>query len=186
MSGIIGGIVAGVIVILLRLAARNAGTTRGIDSRTHVARYPFIARAVTWFLALIPLGLWTALVLATPDRSQVNTGVLVCGSLTAAVLVLLLEFNYARFSWSNTRLASRSPWRKLRTIEWLDVVEVRFLKAAKLVLIRDRSGVVIRISTLVGGLSELFQALRYHAAPSLQPAIDEANSQWRRGSRIFA
>jgi len=186
MSGIIGGVIGGIIVLLLRLVARRARTTTGIESRTHVARYPLIARALTWFLTLIPLGLWAALVAATPDRSQVNIGIIVCGSLTAAVVVLLLEFNYFRLSWSDARITSRSPWRKVRTIDWPDIVEVRFSKAANLILIRDRCGTVVRISTLVAGLSELLQALRYHAAPSLQPSIDEATSQWRRGTRLFA
>jgi hypothetical protein len=186
MSGIIGGILAGTIVLILKSVARNAGATRSIDSRIRIARYPFIARAFAWLLALIPLGLWAALVLATPVRSQVNTGIVVCGSLTAAALVLLLEFNYARLSWSDARLTSRSPWRRTRTIDWLDVVEVRFLKTANLISIRDRSGVVIRIPTLVGGLGELFHALRYHAAPSLQPAIDETTSQWQLGTRFGA
>ena len=171
MSGIIGGLAAGAILLALRSAARNATASSGATSGTRIARYPLAARAVVWVLALISLGVWAILLQVPPD--QVRTGVIACSSFTAVVLLLLLEFTCARASWSESGLAYRSPWRKARNINWEDIVEVGFSARLSWILIRSRSGAVIRLPTLLGGLSELLETLKQRAVPALQPSITD-------------
>jgi len=114
---------------------------------------------------------------AAPD--QVAIGVCVCVGLTAVALCLLLEFNFVRATWSESRLVFQSPWREVRSIDWYDVTEVRFSRAASCLVIRGRAGARIRLSSLLGGLPDLFQALRANAAPTLGPDIENALFQWR-------
>jgi hypothetical protein len=178
MSGIIGGIFAGCIVQLVRIVARNASASFDGASNTHVARYPLIARAITWLLMIVPVGLWVALLTVTAADQVVVRGC-VCLALTAAAVILLREVNVARATWSESRLVFQSPWRKAQSIGWQDVTEVYFSRAASWVVIRGRAGVRIRLSSLLGGLPELFQALRANAAPALGPDIEKAFSQWR-------
>lgn len=179
MSGIIGGIVAGILVVSLRLAARNASAAFDAGDGTRIARYPFIARAATWMLMLVPLGLWLALFTVTA-ADQVVIGAAVCCCLSVAALILLLEFNLARASWSESGLVFHSSWRKARSIDWKDVTDVRFSTVASWVAVRGSSGVRIRLSSLLVGLADLFEALRIGAPRTLGPSIDEAASQWRK------
>ncbi len=178
MSGIIGGIVAGIVIVFIRFAARNASASVEGASGTRIARYPVVARGFTWILALVPVGLWVALFKATAD--QVGIGIMVCLAMSTAALSLLLEFNLARATWSESRIVSHSPWRKERSINWEDVAEVRFSSAANWIVIRDQSSVRIRLPTLFGGLAELLQTLKSNAPQSLGPSIDEATWQWRK------
>jgi hypothetical protein len=129
-------------------------------------------RLLPWFLVLIALGFWAIPSQVPPD--QIRIGIIVCASLSAGVLSLLLEFTYARASWSESGLMYRSPWRKSRTVNWEDVVEVGYSPRLSWVTIRDRSGTVIRLSTLLGGLTELLQTLKLRTDPALHASIAEA------------
>lgn len=172
MSGVIGGIAAGAVLLILRAAAGNASASIRASNGTRIARYTTVARALPWFLALIALGLWAALLQAPPD--QLRTGLIVCVSLSVGILLLFLEFTFARVAWSESGLMFHSPWRKSRKINWQDVVEVRFSARLSWVVVRSRSGTVIRLPTLFGGLGELLETLKRRVAPSLHASIDEA------------
>ena len=179
MSGIIGGIVAGILVVSFRFAARNASAALDAADGTRIARYPFIARAATWMLILVPLGLWLALFTVTA-ADQVVLGAAVCRCLSVASLTLLLEFNLARACWSESGLVFHSPWCKARRIDWKDVSDVQFSTIANWVAIRGSSGVRIRLSSLLVGMADVFEALRSGAPRTLGPSIDEAAWQWRK------
>ena len=172
MSGIIGGIAAGAILLALRSAARNATASIGATSGTRVARYPKAARALALFLALIPFGLGFILLQLRPD--QLRTGIIACSAMTVGILLLVLEFTCARASWSESGLTYRSPWQKSRTINWEDIVEVGFSAWLSWVVIRSRSGAVVRLPTLLGGLSELLETLKQRGAPALLPSVTDA------------
>jgi hypothetical protein len=183
MSGVIGGLVAGAAMLLFRMAARNARASFDGASGTHVGRYPLIARAFTWLLMLVPVGLWIALLKVTP-ADQLVVGSCVCSVLTIVALSLLLEFNFARVTWSESGLVFHSPWTKVKKIEWRDITQVHFSVAANWLVISGREGARIRISSLLGGLRDLFQTLHANAAPALGADLEQAFSRWRhRGAR---
>jgi len=178
MSGIVGGIFAGMLVLVFRVAATNARARFDVASGAHVARYPLVARAFTWLLMVVPIGLLVALLTVT--ENQFFVGACVCLVAMAGALSLLLEFNFARATWSESCLVFQSPWCKVRSIAWDEVREVQFSRAASWLVIRGGAGVRIRLSSLLGGLPDLFQSLRTYGPPELRPDIENAFSQWRK------
>src|SRR6478736_5513996 len=172
MSGIIGGGVAGAIVLALRAAAKKSKPGLNTNAGNRVARYPLVARALSWFLVLPALAFW--LLVSYAPGAQTTTGFIFCSCFTAGVLALFLEFTYTQASWSESEVTYCSVWHKPRVIRWEDIGEVRFSAMLSWVVIRSRSGVVIRFSTLLGGLAELLETLKKQVAPALATSAAEA------------
>lgn len=171
MSGVIGGIAAAVVLSLLQRAGRSS--VAGLDPAdgARVARYPLATRILAWFLIA---GGAALCFVAMKASANAIVGLAICLAILTAVIALLLEFTFARASWTDKWVVLNSPWRSVRRLAWTEIDEVRFSQAAGWFVLRGRSGVVIRLSMYLGGLTELLSELRQQVAPALMPKVDEA------------
>jgi hypothetical protein len=175
----------GVVLVLTFLMRAGRRATTSVDASTgaRVARYPFASRFLAWVLFVIMVGCSAFALTQMSSRRGIVVCALICSSGIAALVPLLLEFTRLRASWTRKQVELNSPWTGKRTLDWSDLAEVRFSQRMNWFVLRARTGTVIRLSGLLGGLTELLNDLREQAAPALVPQVEQAVSEWRKRTR---
>ena len=183
MSGVIGGLAAALILTLLMRAGRRASATVDASSGARIARYPAAARLLAWFLLLAVVAISGFVLTHLPSTRETVIGAIISCAFIAATASLLLEFTSIRASWTPKQVELSSPWGGKRAIDWSDLTEVRFSQGMNWFVLRGRTWTVVRLSGLLGGLTELLVELRAQASPAMLPQMDEAVSKWQKRSR---
>jgi hypothetical protein len=183
LSGILGGLGAVLVLTLLMRAGRRAAATVDVSTGARSARYPTAARFLAWVLLVTTLGLSGFAFTKIPTTRGMVIGALICSAAIAAMTCLVLEFTRIRASWTPKQVELSSPWTGKRKLDWSDLTEVQFSQSMNWFVLRGRPGTVVRLSGLLGGLTELLRALREQAPPALLWQIDEAVSAWQKRSR---
>jgi len=112
-SGVIGGIVA--TLLLLWLASRAVRAARFRGGR-YVVEYGLPVRVAGWFA--LALGVFIAYAASQASPDQRILAACVGGTLFLACLALFLEFHFVRIEFDDEFIYTFSPWRKRRVIPW--------------------------------------------------------------------
>jgi hypothetical protein len=183
VPGAVGGWAAVLVLTLLMRAGRRTAAIVDISTGARIARYPFATRLALSLLSSSLVGGSVFALTQVPSAQGKAICGLICFVSVAAAVSLLLEVTRIRASWTMERVELDSPWTGKRMLEWNELTEVQFSKSMNWFVLRGRPGTVVRLSGLLGGLTELLSELREQAAPALLPQIDEAVSTWRMRKR---
>jgi hypothetical protein len=162
------------VLSLLQKAARNTQADVSEGTAARVATYPVAVRAVAW--GLLILGTVGAVPIAAYNAAH---GAVLLGTVIGVAMVVVLvgtvaEFTRVRVEWTETAVSFASPWSAPRRLEWDEIVDVTYSRAAGWFVVRGRSGVKIRLSHLLGGLGDLLEEMRVRGSDDVRRQIERA------------
>ena len=160
ISGIIGGIVAVLILNLLVSRASRKAMTVG-DKK--VLKYGSSVRVLGWILLLVCLFITYAASQASANQRVLawcmGIGFLLMGS------AFLLEVYFVRIFFDGDYIYTFSPWRPSRKIPWVAISGHAFSDINKWHILKTNSFGEIRLSILLSGLGSLSQELKKRKLP---------------------
>lgn len=157
-------IAAAILLFVVWLYLSRPTTTLSVKQGDTLLRYSVFLRVVAWVLALVPLTLLVWIMgtfrFQSPERAALVAG----GLLSLSVLsgLLLLEAARVRIVLSKEGITSESPWRRVRTIPWNQVVDVSFSALNRWFIVRSVQGEVIRVSVFLNQLDEFIAKVKQH------------------------
>jgi hypothetical protein len=149
-SGVIGGIVA--TLLLLWLASRAVRAARFRGGR-YVVEYGLPVRVAGWFA--LALGVFIAYAASQASPDQRILAACVGGTLFLACLALFLEFHFVRIEFDDEFIYTFSPWRKRRVIPWSAVSGYSYSAVNHWHILETPGCGSIRLSGLLSGLGTM-------------------------------
>jgi hypothetical protein len=148
------------VVLLIQATARKTAR-RDPFSGESVLVYTWPIRLVGWLGAGISLsGAAFMAVAGVPVKQGHALFVILWAALTASQLWLLIESMCTRVRIGDRSLVRLSAWHLPRTIDWNDVVEVRYKSPGGMFIVVDDKGTTIKIPILMEGLGSFIVLIR--------------------------
>ena len=139
-----------------------------------VVEYPMVIKALGW-ATMIAFGGLVFLIVRSAGLTRAPPSVVVLfGVMLIVSACMVLEFSATRTAWTEHEIVSSSPWTGEKRVLWTDIVKVTYSPLNQWFVIKSRSGVKIRLHTLLGGLVFLLRDLRIRLSPDVYTRAEEA------------
>lgn len=155
MTGIIGGIIATLLLGWLASRAKRDATTR---TGRLVVEYGRAVKAVGWFFGL--LGIFVLYVAAHASEDQKLIAAVTGGCMFTATMALFAEFHFVRVEFDTDAIYTFSPWRRGRVISWDDVTGYGYSETNRWHILHTVDSGSIRLSILLSGLGSMADQLQ--------------------------
>jgi hypothetical protein len=150
VSGIIGAIVA---ILLVAFLARSARKNARLRSNRHVLEYGRPVKIAGWFFLL--LGGFFIYAAAHASADQALLAASVGGALFAGSVVVFLEFHLVRLELDEEAIHTFSPWRRKRVIPWSEVIGYDYSAINNWHILKTGRHGPVRLSVMLSGLSTM-------------------------------
>jgi len=153
-GGIIGGVIATVLLIWLAGRAKKEAVNR---SGRFVLEYGRAVKVLGWVLGLFGVGMLFVAPHASKDQTVIAW--VVCGALFAAGACLLAEFHLVRIEFDEEFIYTFSPWRRSRIIPWNEVIDSAYSGMNRWHILKTQKSGSVRLSVLLSGLGTMANRL---------------------------
>jgi hypothetical protein len=153
-----------VIAVLQRLSARPAELSR--DGTSLILKPSWLYIGIGWLSLILGVGIASVPIfthMKQSDRWPI-VGLVV---LFAGLGAIVVNDSRGRVYLTDEHVEAFSPWRGKLVVRWSDIASVKYSPGNRWFVLKDRSGLTIRVSTMYVGASTFADKLRARTAPEL-------------------